>query len=95
MSFFLLVIHVVSGFCMSYLRLFCLCCEWLVCRKFSGSFGGYKKSGIGALALGYLFTRVLFEFQTFWRHGDDMLRQSGRGFKAGKKVISKRFAHLI
>ena len=53
---------------------------------------GTNKSGNGGL--GYLFTfiRVLFEFLTFWRQGDDMLRQSGRGFKAGKKVISKRFA---
>ena len=42
---------------------------------------------------GYLviFIRVLFEFPTFWRQGDDMLMQSGCGFTAGKKVISKRF----
>jgi hypothetical protein len=53
---------------------------------------GTNYSGIGGLGYMFTFIRVLFEFLTLWRQGDDILRQSGRGFKAGKKVISKRFA---
>ena len=53
---------------------------------------GTNYSGIGGLGYMFTFIRVLFEFLTFWREGGDMLRQSGRGFKAGKKVITKRFA---
>ena len=45
--------HPVSGFCMSCLRLFCLCYEWLV-----------------------------------YVGGDDMLKQSGHGFKAGNFFIT-------
>ena len=62
-----------------------------VCRNFGGSFEGYKKSGIGGLGYLFTFAKVLFEFLTFRRHGDEVLRQSGRGFRV-KKVISKRFA---
>ena len=57
---------VVSGFCMSCLRLFCLCYEWLVYVVIlAGVSEGTSKSG----GLGYLFTftRVLFEFLKFWR----------------------------
>ena len=52
-----------------------------LCRNFGGSFEGHKKSGIGGLGYLFTFTRVLFEFLTFWRHGDGVLRQSGRGFR--------------
>ena len=71
-----------------------MCYEWYSRNVviLAGVSKGTKKSGIGGL--GYLFTflRVLFEFLTLWRQGDDILRQSGRGFKAGKKVISMRIA---
>ena len=56
-----------------------------LCRNFGGSFEGYnKKSGIGGLGYLFTFTEVLFEFLTFWRHGDGVLRQSGRGFRVEK-----------
>ena len=56
-----------------------------LCRNFGGSFEGYKnKSGIGGLGYLFTFTKVLFEFLTFWRHGDGVLRQSGRGFRVEK-----------
>ena len=87
MSFFLLVVYVVSRFCVSCLRLFCLCCEWLVYVVILAGVSEGKKSGIGALGYLFTFTRVLFEFLTFWTQGDDLLRQLGRGFKAGKRLL--------
>ena len=72
---------------MSCLRLFCLCCEWLVYVVIlAGVSRGKKKkkSGIGGLGYLFTFTKVLFEFLTFWRHGDGVLRQSGRGFRVEK-----------
>ena len=63
---------------MSCFRLFCLCCEWLVYVVIlAGVSRGTKKYGIGGLGYLSTFTKVLFEFQTFWRHGDGVLRQSG------------------
>ena len=55
-----------------------------LCRNLGGSFEGYKQ--IWNCGLGYLFTfaKVLFEFLTFCRHGDGVLRQSGRGFRVDK-----------
>ena len=35
-----------------------------LCRNLRGGFEGYK-SGLGYL---FTFTKVLFEFLTFWRH---------------------------
>ena len=69
---------------MSCLRLFCLCCEWLVyvvilagVSRGTKKTKKQKKSGIGGLGYLFTFTKVLFEFLTFWRHGDGVLRQSG------------------
>ena len=70
-----------------------MCYEWLVYVVIlAGVSKGTTKSGIGGLEYMFTFIRVLFEFLTIWNQGDDMLRQSGCGFKARKKVIIKRFA---
>ena len=45
---------------------------------------GTNKSGIGGLGYIFTFTKVLFEFLTVWRHGDGVLRKSGRGFRVEK-----------
>ena len=38
---------------------------------------GTKKSGIGTLGYLFSFTRVLFEFVTFWRQGNDNVEAIG------------------
>ena len=63
----------------------CLCCEWLVYVVIlAGVSRGTNKSGISGLGYLFRFIKVLFEFLTFWRHGDGVLRQSDRGFRVEK-----------
>ena len=59
-------------------HLFCWCCEWWVYVViWAGVSEGTKKSGIGTLGYLFSFTRVLFEFVTFWRQGNDNVEAIG------------------